>query len=319
MSDLRCPVCHESTPPPRQEIHSDNGYDLVRCMTCRVLYTDAREAPASSELYPAFSQSADGVAAASGRAASAFLRRRVKVATRAATSGRSLDYGTGNGDFARAMRKAGFYSVGVEPFSLGDPTTEQGLTLLSAPLAQVARTLGRFDVITLWHVFEHLDDPVSVLWQLGPLLSTNGAVVISVPNEKSWQRKLFPTSWFHLDPPRHLVHFSPATLAETLRRSGMRVVSSHPFLPEYGTSGWVQSTLNKVLPHHNFLYELVKDRGALARMSRPSFAAHLVVSVVLGAPIFVLAWPVEWLAARFNAAAAITVIARPSQPAPPTA
>jgi SAM-dependent methyltransferase len=307
---LRCFACGVDATAPNIEVHSDNGFDLVRCAACRTLFTDARKAPPASELYPAFSQSGDGLAAASNKAAGGFLRKRVSVAQSVSPTGRSLDFGAGNGAFARAMQAAGFDSVGLEPFSLGAPTTSPGLTLLRAPLADAAPSLGQFDVITMWHVFEHLDNPVEVLRQLAGHLTPTGALVISVPNEGSWQRRVFRRSWFHLDPPRHLIHFDLQTLVEVLGRADLQVTANHPFLPEYGTSGWVQSVLNRVLPHRNFLYEVVKDRGALAKMPRASFVAHLTVSLVIGAPIFVLAWPVEWLAARSNAAAALTVVAR---------
>ena len=310
-SPVRCFVCGTTATSPNVEVDTDTGYDLVRCAACRTLFTDARNAPPASELYPAFSQSTDGVAAASNKAAGGFLRKRVSVAQSVSPTGRSLDFGAGNGAFARAMQAAGFESVGLEPFSLGTPTTAPRLTLLRAPLADAAPSLGQFDVITMWHVLEHLDNPVDVLHQLADHLTPTGAFVISVPNEGSWQRRVFRRSWFHLDPPRHLIHFDLQTLVEVLGRSDLQVTANHPFLPEYGTSGWVQSVLNRVLPHRNFLYEVVKDRGALATMPRASFIGHLALSLVIGAPVFVVAWPVEWLAARSNAAAALTVVARP--------
>jgi SAM-dependent methyltransferase len=235
-SPLRCFVCGSTATTPNIEVHTDTGYDLARCGSCETLFTDARNAPPASELYPAFSQSADGVAAASNKAASGFLRKRVSVAQSVSRSGRSLDFGAGNGAFARAMQAAGFDSVGLEPFSLGAPTTSPGLKLLRAPLADVADDLGQFDVITMWHVFEHLDNPVEVLRQLAGHLTPTGAFVISVPNERSWQRRVFRRSWFHLDPPRHLIHFDASTLADVLGRADLQVKANHPFLPEYGTS-----------------------------------------------------------------------------------
>lgn len=226
------------------------------------------------------------------------------------SGGRSLDFGAGNGAFARAMASAGFDSVGLEPFSLGNPQASAGLLLLRAPLEDAAATLGTFDVITLWHVLEHLEDPVATLQTLAGLLTPDGAVVVCVPNEGSWQRRLFRRSWFHLDPPRHLIHFDTRTLTKTLQQAGLRIAGSVPFVPEYGTSGWVQSTLNLVLPHRNFLYEVVKDRGALRTMKRPTFVGHLAASVVLGGPLLLLSYPVEWLAARRDKAATVTLIAR---------
>jgi SAM-dependent methyltransferase len=311
-STLVCPVCRTEPTGNQAEVRTDTNYDLCRCVGCGVLFTDARNAPPASELYPAFDQSAaPGAATASRKAVSGFLKRRVAIARQAAAAGRSLDFGAGSGAFARAMAASGFDAVGLEPFSLGATETAPGLQLVRAPLDDAAAALGTFDVITLWHVLEHLDDPVPVLRTLATMLRPGGAIVVCVPNEHSWQRRAFPQSWFHLDPPRHLIHFDEATLTDTLRRAGLRVDQSIPFVPEYGTSGWVQSTVNRVLPHRNFLYEVVKDRGALKAMSRPAFIVHFTVSLAIGAPLLVASWPIEWLAARRGAAATVTLVARP--------
>lgn len=312
-TSLACPVCHTVVAAITPEVVSDTGYALVRCGDCGVLFTDARTAPPPEELYPPFEQSASpGAAVAARKATRGFLGRRVAIARKAASTGRSLDFGAGSGAFARAMAASGYTSVGLEPFSLGATVEEPNLQLVQGPLATHAATLGRFDVITMWHVLEHLDDPVPVLRQLAGLLTPMGALVICVPNERSWQRRAFPRSWFHLDPPRHLIHFDDATLRATLERAGLVVADSVAFVPEYGTSGWVQSVLNRVLPHRNFLYEVVKDRGALSTMSRASFGLHTMASLAIGGPVLLASWPIEWLAARRGNAATVTVLARPS-------
>ena len=143
------------------------------------------------------------------------------------------------------------------------------------------------------------------------MLAPGGVLVVSVPNFASWQSEIFKGGWFHLDPPRHLLQFEPSTLEDCLRRSGFAVSQQVPFLPEYGTSGWIQSALNRVLPHKNFLYEWVKDRGALSSMSMPQRAVHFAASVAGSVPLFAASIPVEFLAARSNKAAAITVVAQP--------
>ena len=158
-------------------------------------------------------------------------------------------------------------------------------------------------------VLEHLSNPVEVLSKLKTLLSPGGVVIVSVPNFSSWQSKVFKGAWFHLDPPRHLLQFEPETLTDCLGRAGLSPVGEARFLPEYGSSGWIQSALNRVLPHSNFLYELVKDRGALKQMSGVSQVLHLAGSMALGAPVFALSVPVEAAAALSNCGAALTVAA----------
>lgn len=309
MSELSCPVCQGTR--ISSVFVSKNGYPIVRCDDCHVVFTDARTAPPPSELYPTFDQS-DTAALRGVRAAMSVFRRQRAAFVRsvAAPPARVLDYGCGNGAFAGYMAHAGYESVGLEPFSLGTTARSGNLTLMQAPLEEAAAELGTFDVITLWHVLEHVPAPVDVLQKLKALLRPGGTLVVSVPNLASWQGALFGGAWFHLDPPRHLVHFERDTLRDCLGRAGLRVQKEVAFLPEYGTSGWMQSALNAVLPHQNYLYEIVKDRGALRGMSGPSFAAHLAASALVGAPLFALSLPVEALASAAGKQAALTVAAK---------
>lgn len=307
MSELNCPMCGGKSLD--EVFTASNGFPIVRCRDCRLAFSDDRNSPPPDQLYPAFDQS-KSVALDSLRSALAvFLRQREGVVTKFKQSGRLLDYGCGNGAFAKWMSKHGFEAVGLEPFSLGDPHEEPNLKLVRAPLAQASKDLGTFDVITMWHVLEHVPDPVEVLTKLRALLNPGGVLIVSVPNFSSWQSTVFKGSWFHLDPPRHLLQFEPDTLTDCLGRAGLSPVGEVRFLPEYGSSGWIQSALNRVLPHSNFLYELVKDRGALKEMSPLSQALHLAGSMALGAPVFALSMPVEAAAALSNKGAALTVAA----------
>lgn len=311
MSDaLKCPMC--SGVHLASEFTSRHGYDIVRCRDCRLVFTDARKAPPPSELYPPFEQSDTAAQRGARSALSLFTWQRAKLVESAKSSGRLLDYGAGAGQFARFMAARGFDCVGLEPYSLGTTLEEPNLRLVRAPLASVKESLGKFDVITMWHVLEHLEQPVELLKELRSMLAPDGALVVSVPNFASWQSEAFKGGWFHLDPPRHLLQFEPSTLEDCLRRAGFTVSKHVPFLPEYGTSGWIQSALNRVLPHENFLYEWVKDRGALASMSAGQRAVHFAASVAGSFPIFAASLPIEFLAAQANKAAAITVVAQPS-------
>jgi len=292
-------------------LRSANGFPIHRCADCGVAFTDDRDAPPAPALYPAFDQTRASTFLSTVRSALAvFLRQREAVVRSMKPSGRLLDFGCGNGAFARWMAGRGYEAVGLEPFSLGEPVTSGNLTLLRAPLENAEASLGTFDVITLWQVLEHLRNPVQVLERLRRHLRPDGVMVVSVPNLRSWQSALFRGRWFHLDPPRHLVHFDPDTLRGCLKRAGLEVVAERHVLPEYGTSGWVQSVLNRLLPHQNYLYELVKDRGALAGMPASSSAAHLAASMLIGGPVLALSLPLEAAAGVTRAGATITYGAR---------
>jgi len=312
VDDLSCPMCGGLQSEPL--FLAANGYPIVRCSRCRLAFSDVRSAPPPDQLYPAFDQSESVALDALRSVLALFTRQREKVVRRFKNSGRLLDYGCGAGAFARWMSVHGFDSVGLEPFSLGEPREDRNLRLVGGPLAEVEASLGTFDVITMWHVLEHLHEPVDVLSRLRRLLRPEGVLIVSVPNFASWQSRLFRGGWFHLDPPRHLLQFEAATLGDCLGRAGFEIAGEVRFLPEYGSSGWIQSALNRVLPHDNFLYELVKDRGALATMGGLDQVLHLTGSAVLGAPILLASLPLEAVAAVAHGQAALTFCARAVEP-----
>ena len=250
LAGLSCPLCESDQ--AAGVFRSRNGYDILRCTNCALVFTDDRMAPSADRLYPEFDQSGSAFAKGAGSALKIFLRQRASFIRTLKPSGRLLDFGCGNGAFAQHMSMSGFDTVGVEPFSLGATQTADRLKLIRAPFEQIEGELGSFDIITLWHVLEHLRRPVEVLQRLATHLTPGGMIVISVPNFGSLQSAAFQGGWFHLDPPRHVIHFERSVLQDCVRRAGLVPASEKHFLPEYGCSGWIQSCAQ----HHPAAQEL---------------------------------------------------------------
>lgn len=115
-----------------------------------------------------------------------------------------------------------------------------GLQVITGELENVKFPDGYFDVITLIHVLEHLRDPVGTLREVCRILKKGGIVIMAVPNIRSLAGFLFQSYWFHLDAPRHLHHFSPASLRRLLcKADGIRPVRvNHLPMTEGLTESW---------------------------------------------------------------------------------
>jgi SAM-dependent methyltransferase len=153
--------------------------------------------------------------------------RRPPIATVAARApGRGLDVGAGRGDLAAMFAGHGWRMTAIEP-SPGAVTRmlQRGLDARAGVLATVPLPRGCFDFAVFQHSLEHTLDPVADLRLAYDTLKPGGLVLISVPNFGSWQRRLFNGAWYHLDLPRHRVHFTGRALELALRGAGFRDVA----------------------------------------------------------------------------------------------
>jgi len=300
-----CPLCGAHS---WEHLFDSRSFPIARCNGCQLVRTlDAHDDGVTT--YPHFDQRETALVKAMRFAVTQLLRERAAIVSGVRSRGRILDVGCGSGAFARMMSTRGFDAVGVEPFSLGRPVKEAHLELIRATFDDVKQELGRFDVVTMWHVLEHIPDPKTLLRGVLDVLEPDGVMVISVPNFSSWQSRFFKGGWFHLDPPRHITHFDRSTFHALLEGLDLEIESERTFHLEYGPVGWLQSTLNRVL-RPNFLFEFVKDRGALANVPLHETALNLLASGALGATLTVPFVAVEAVAGAMGAGSVLTACVR---------
>jgi 2-polyprenyl-3-methyl-5-hydroxy-6-metoxy-1,4-benzoquinol methylase len=143
--------------------------------------------------------------------------------------GRLLDVGCGNGGFLVRMRAAGWSVSGIEP----DPEARShavaaGLHVQPGPAIAEAFPGELFDAITLNHVVEHLHDPIAVLKSCAQALRAGGSLWVAVPSGAAKGLNRFGVHWYPLDPPRHLVLFTPKALRAALAQAGLLHIESPP-------------------------------------------------------------------------------------------
>lgn len=153
--------------------------------------------------------------------------RRPPIAALAARApGRGLDVGAGRGDLAAMLAGHGWRMTAIEPSpSAVTRMLQRGLDARAGVLATVPLPPASFDFAVFHHSLEHTLEPVADLRLAYRALKPGGLVLISVPNFGSWQRRLFNGAWYHLDVPRHRVHFTGRALELALSSAGFRDVA----------------------------------------------------------------------------------------------
>ncbi len=220
-------------------------------------------------------------------------RRARLLARHAATPGRLLDVGCGDGDFLVSAARRGWRVAGTE---LRRPVpAAQALGIEVRGSVAEAHALGPFDAITLWHSFEHFPDPVSELDRIVAALAEGGTLVVIVPDFGGMQARAFGAAWFNLDVPRHVVHFTQDALLRLLESRGLEVERVDHHEIEYDVFGWLQSSLNVLLPTQNQFFSWLtrKPHGA----PHWEIALAVLLAVVL-APLALVATLVGIVARR---------------------
>ena len=237
-----CPVCGspdfaEKLRVPDHSV-SQETFAIAQCARCGLLFTNPRPDAAhigryyESAAYVSHNAGARGLANRLYQLARFFtVRRKVALITQlhGGQTGRLLDYGCGTGHFLARARAAGWQVAGIEPAAgpRADASARVGQPILE-PAALAGLPAGSFDVITLWHVLEHVHELHNTLRQLLAALRPGGRLLLAVPNAESLDAQHYRAAWASYDVPRHLYHFVPATMHRLLAAHGLRISQTLP-------------------------------------------------------------------------------------------
>jgi len=147
-----------------------------------------------------------------------FLLRSTKIAS----NKRILDIGCSLGQFLSEMKECGLEPHGIEPINF-DPKIAKELNI-KKDLIYAKYKNNYFDVITLNHVLEHINNPNEILKEIKRILNTKGDLIIGVPNKRCLAYLIFGKNWCQLDVPRHLFTYSDKILIKLLRKRGFKIV-----------------------------------------------------------------------------------------------
>lgn len=139
-----------------------------------------------------------------------------------------LDYGCGNGEFLKYVSMRGMNGIGVEKSNHSQRICEKKDLKVFPTIKDL--TNKRFDIISLWHVLEHVSNPSKTISALSSLLSNRGYFIIAVPNIQSIDSQIFKSEWAGLDVPRHIWHFTPQGLIDLFKKQGYVLIKKRPLI-----------------------------------------------------------------------------------------
>lgn len=158
------------------------------------------------------------------------LKRKVDVVKRFTTPGavRLLDVGCATGYFLNEAAKVGWSVKGIEK---NDHARQMAISQFGLDVRDEKYFFdiekSSFNVITLWHVLEHLEKLNESLDKISEIIVPDGTVVIAVPNCDSYDAGFYRKFWAAYDVPRHLWHFSPSSLEKLLNKHGLKIVKRY--------------------------------------------------------------------------------------------
>ncbi len=156
------------------------------------------------------------------------LRNKFKIVCKHSSGIKLLDVGAGTGDFLVRVKRNGWSAKGVEPNEKAKMKAAKKGIVLKTSLDELGAE--KYDVITLWHVLEHLPNLADQVARLSTMLTDDGILIIAVPNYKSYDARYYKNHWAAFDVPRHLWHFSRTAISKVFSKEGLQVTKVYPML-----------------------------------------------------------------------------------------
>lgn len=154
------------------------------------------------------------------------LKNKLKLINSQSQKGKLLDIGAGTGDFLVVAKKDGWEITGIEPGEKPrNIAIQKGVSFVNN-LSDLAD--NSFDVITMWHVLEHVPDLDLQIKEIKRLIKPNGTILIAVPNFKSFDANYYGKFWAAFDVPRHLWHFSKTAIEKLFAIEKIQLVNVLP-------------------------------------------------------------------------------------------
>jgi SAM-dependent methyltransferase len=238
--DYICPLCGSKKINVMYEgqdrLHNKEGrFIIVKCIDCGCIFTYPQLSwDEMSKYYP---NSYLPYQSFSARLVDKFISKRGletkrKIINKYKKSGSLLDIGCANGDFLRYLNKnSNWVLTGIEPNKNAISISKDlNINIINNTFENVSFSECSFDVVTMWHVFEHLSNPRESLNKIYKLLKSDGILILGIPNSESIDAKIFGKYWSGYDVPRHYFTYSKTLVKRLLQECGFITVNIFNFI-----------------------------------------------------------------------------------------
>lgn len=230
----KCPLCQSSAIKKRfacvDEFATGEQFDIFECTACGLAFTqnvpDEKEIDRyyESPTYISHSNTSKGFVNRVYHIVRRIMlqkkARKVEMLT-GLKNGRLLDYGAGTGHFARLMKTRGWSVTAIEKNGKARELAHKEFGFEMLPVEALSTIKDKeLDVVTMWHVMEHIQEPDKMWDELHRILDDKGIAIIAVPNSASYDALKYKEHWAAYDVPRHLWHFTPSTIAQWGEKHG---------------------------------------------------------------------------------------------------
>jgi len=239
---MNCPVCNDTNPQIALESQdfslTQTSFTILHCTHCSVRFTSPLPNQDEIGQYYQFEAYISHTDVKEGWMNRLYHFVRARTLTQKTNwiqslftghKGHLLDIGAGTGAFVHAMQQKSWKVTGLEP---DKATRERALEIYKLHLKSTDTIFelpeNEYEIITMWHVLEHVHELKPYLNQCFKSLKQNGRCIIAVPNYTSFDATYYKKYWAAYDLPRHLYHFSPKSMSILLNEIGFEIVSLKP-------------------------------------------------------------------------------------------
>lgn len=238
----QCPVCNsirqKSFLSCIDHTVSRETFQIMECESCGFKFTNPRPNESDlgryykSEEYVSHSNTKKGFINSTYQSVRKYtLLKKLQLISKYFKTGNILDIGCGTGEFLNTCKNAKWKTLGIEPDDDARNMAIKNYGLDVRPESELANLPdAQFDIISMWHVLEHVPKLNERVAELKRLIKPNGVIIIAVPNCDSLDAKIYKEQWAAYDVPRHLYHFTPKDIEALFRKHEMKVFRILPMI-----------------------------------------------------------------------------------------